>query len=77
MVEEHQSKLFTLLGNSLNALIYKASKENEKFAKDFDIDYLIQANKTVFYNSCDDRLKCFIDALTARNTKSNDDLNFK
>ena len=50
---------------------------NEKFAKGFDIEYLIPANKTVFYNSCDDRLKCFIDALTARNMNSNDDLNFK
>ena len=60
MVVEHQSKLFALLGNSLNSLIYKASKENEKFAKDFDIEYLIPANKTVFYNSCNDRLKCYI-----------------
>lgn len=61
----------------MNALIYKALNVNEKFAKDFDIEYLIPANKTVFYNSCDDRLKCSIDALTARNTNSNDDLNFK
>ena len=70
-----QSKVFALLGNSLNTVVFEASQTRVKFAKEFDIDLLMSANKQEFYKSCDNRLKCFIDQITANIKKENDDVN--
>ena len=70
-----QSKVFALLGNSLNTVVLEASQTRVKFAKEFDIDLLMSANKQEFYKSCDNRLKCFIDQITANIKKENDDVN--
>ena len=77
MTKYQQSRVFALLGNSLNSVVFEASQNKVKFANEFDIDLLKSANKLEFYRSCDNRLQSFIDQITANIKYQNDDVNFK
>ena len=72
-----QSDLFSFLGDSLNENIFKVTTDNFKNAKDLYIEELKLANKKEFYSKCDNRLKSFIEWLTARKVYSNECINFK
>ena len=61
-----QADTLALLGNSLNESMYEASKNTSNHAKDLDLDKLSATNKKEFYQTCDIRLKNFIDSLTAK-----------
>ena len=72
-----QSDLFAFLGHSLNKDMYAASTKNDKKSFDLNFDDLKAANKSSFYESCDRRLKAFIDNLTEKTSYVNENLNFK
>ena len=72
---------FSLLGNSLNKVVYKTSLQNMKYAHDISIEDLKKANKKDFYDRCDPRLKAFIDSITDllfyKKKIKNDNFNYK
>ena len=74
---EQQSDLFSFLGSSLNDIMYRASTDKKIKARDLTLEDLKTANKEEFYNSCDMRLKAFIDSLTTKTVYNNEDINFK
>ena len=66
-----------MLGLSLNRDLYKSSKENNTFSKDLDLEQLKRASKVTFYESCDIRLKNFIDYITECERSTSENVNFK
>ena len=73
-----QCSLLAFIGDSLNQSIYEASSKNIKPASTLNLDDLKNAKKSDLYDSCDQRVKYFIDNLTKkskRNSKSS--TNFK
>ena len=63
---EGQCDLFTLLGKELNEVLYNASKQSQISSTELNLENLKKSSKSDFYNSCDDRLKSFIDSITDR-----------
>ena len=75
---DQQADTLALLGDSLNEIMYEASKNTANHAKDLDLDKLCATNKKEFYQTCDIRLKNFIDSLTAKKVNDNTDcVNYK
>ena len=70
---DQQADTLALLGDALNETMYKASKNTSNCAKDLDLDKLCATNKKEFYQTCDKRLKNFIDSLTAKKVNDNTD----
>ena len=58
------------IGDSLNQSIYEASSKNIKHASTLNLDDLKIAKKSDFYDSCDPRVKSFIDNLTKCKTQN-------
>ena len=74
---EGQCDLFTLLGKELNGVLYNASKQSQISSTELNLESLKNSNKSDFYNSCDDRLKSFIDSITDRPQSLFDNINWK
>ena len=74
---EGQCDLFTLLGKELNEVLYNASKQSQISSTELNLENLKKSSKSDFYNSCDDRLKSFIDSITDRPHSSFDNINWK
>ena len=69
--DDQQADTLALLGDALNETMYTASKNTSNCAKDLDLDKLCATNKKEFYQTCDIRLKNFIDSLTAKKVDDN------
>ena len=74
---EEQSKVFALLGQSLNHSILEASKDGYKFAKDIDLENLKEGSKVEMYENCEPRLKSFIDSVTDNIKYENSNINYQ
>ena len=74
---EEQSKVFALLGQSLNHSILEASKDGYKFAKDIDLENPKEASKVEMCENCEPRLKSFIDSVTENIKYENANINYK
>ena len=74
---EGQCDLFTLLGKELNGVLYNASKQSQISSTGLNLESLKSSNKSDFYNSCDNRLKSFIDSITDLPQNSFDNINWK
>ena len=61
-----QCALLAFIGDSLNQNIYEASTKNIKNASTLNLDDLKVASKSDFYDTCDQRVKYFIDNLTKK-----------
>ena len=72
---EGQCDLFTLLGKELNEVLYNASKQSQISSTVLNLENLKKYSKSDFYNSCDDRLKSFIDSITDRPQSLFDNIN--
>ena len=65
------------LGDALNQEIYEETVKSERRTEDITLFDLKAASKEEFYEKCEKRLKCFLDALTAKKKSENDNINFK
>lgn len=74
---EEQCDVFSFLGDALNQEIYEESLKSERRTEDITLFDLKAASKEEFYEKCEKRLKCFLDALTAKKKSENDNINFK
>ena len=72
-----QSDFLALVGSTLNESLLDSAKKSEVFCKDLNLEHLKKASKEEFYQSCDLRLKSFIDHITVRSRSSSDNENFK
>ena len=74
---EGQSDMFGFLGISLNRELFNASKACNAISKDLNLEELKKASKDKFYESCDSRLKNFIDYITENEHYRTENINFK
>ena len=76
MNTSQQCDLFSFLGNSLNEIVYNATTK-KRAAIDLTLEDLKVANKVDLYNSCDIRIKCFIDKICALKRSQVENINYK
>ena len=62
--QSDMSDMFGFLGISLNRELFNASKACNAISKDLNLEDLKKASKDKFYESCDSRLKNFIEYIT-------------
>ena len=74
---DDQCTFLAFIGYSLNWCIYEASTQNVKQASKLDFNDLKNAKKSELYESCDRRLKSFIDNLTTKDRGDVNRENFK
>ena len=77
MPEDDQCNFFALLGHSMNSDLYAASTNSTKSAMNLNFNDLKGANKSELYETCDPRLRSFINHLTTTPRQMSDNVLFK